>query len=142
MSTAQQSTSAEVAIENAINTLIEAYRLRDAELATSFYVKDERYALFDIMPPVIDAGFDRLLEKTKAFFAATEGPVEIEITNRHIGTGADMAYLRALMTAKAKFADGRTLSTTTRYTLVFQLIDGDWLVVHEHNSLPAEGLSF
>ena len=94
------------------------------------------------MPPIVDAGFERLLEKTKAFFEATEGPVEIQITNSHISAGTDMAYLRALMNAKARFKDGRTLSTTTRYTLIFEKIDGKWLVVHEHNSLPADGLSF
>lgn len=133
---------AEEAITNAIDTLVLAYQNKDADLATSFYIKDDRYALFDIMPPLIDAGFDRLYEKTAEFFAATDGPIALNVTDRHISASGDLAYLRGIMRADAKFADGREIATATRYTLIFQKIDGVWLVIHEHNSLPAEGLSF
>ncbi|MEU1549856.1 nuclear transport factor 2 family protein [Nocardia sp. NPDC005745] len=142
MTTQTTGHSAEQAIANAMDTLREAYQQKDAALATSFYAKDGQYALFDIMPPLVDAGFDRLLEKTREFFDATEGPIELEVTDRHVAVSDSLAYLRGLMKATARFKDGRPIASVTRYTLIFQKVGNDWLVIHEHNSLPAEALAF
>lgn len=134
--------AAEAAVNKSLQVMAEAYRLQDAKMLTSpnIYFSDDaspsHYVLFDVMPPFADVGFKTLLLKNIGFMDATGGPVIINWTDKYIDSSGDLAFFRGIMHVQLKYKDGRDLQFALRHTIVFKKIDGRYLVIHEHASVP------
>ncbi|HEY3657344.1 MAG TPA: nuclear transport factor 2 family protein [Steroidobacteraceae bacterium] len=134
--------AAERAVDNALKSLSEGYRTLNPRLLTSpavYYSDDSspsRYVLFDVMPPFVDVGFNTLLEKNTKYVDIIDGPIVVSWTDTYVDGDSGFAYFRGIMHAKASYKDGRKLDIALRHTLVFKKIDGKFLIVHEHASVP------
>jgi ketosteroid isomerase-like protein len=65
-----------------------------------------------------------------------EGPIGFEIRDLAITTGDDVAFSHSLNRISGKRTDGQTTDVWVRSTVCFRKVDGEWMVVHEHASVP------
>jgi ketosteroid isomerase-like protein len=88
-------------------------------------------------PPLETRGASAYRENFERWFASFEGPLEFELHNLRIvpGEGAAFCHYLALITG-ARSADHR-VGYWVRGTTCFERRDDEWLVSHEHISMPA-----
>ena len=128
--------SEEPQVRQVIDDFVEAFRTRNVVLMMSLYAPE--FVAFDIVPPLQDAGKDtyrKIWEKAFTFF---QSPIEFETRDLTITAGSDLAFSRQLLRLKTTMANGQKVDRWERLTFCFQKIDGKWLIVHEHVSVPAD----
>ena len=125
-------------IRRLLDAISKAYEQRDPIGAMSPFVKDDSLVLFDLPPPLSVLGYAGTLITTKKMIDATVGPVLVEFTNIHIVVDHNHAYGYYFAHLAATMQDGTHFDMASRQTDIFQRINGKWLIVHEHNSLPVD----
>lgn len=128
---------------DAVNAVIDAvekgFATRDADALMSNYVKEPgALVVFDLSPPARDIGYEQNLAKLKTFFSGLSGPAVFKWHDRRVQVDGRHAYVTALLSFTGTTINGAKLENEARSTLVLQRIDGKWLIVHEHDSLPAD----
>ena len=113
-----------------------AFRTRDIALMMSLFAPG--MVSYDIIPPLQYKGSDIYTEVWKETFAVFHGAIEIEIRELEVTVGDDIAFSRNLMRLQSSLKDGKQIEFWERMTCGFQKIGGNWLIVHEHVSLPVD----
>jgi ketosteroid isomerase-like protein len=72
------------------------------------------------------------------FFSWARDPVVFSINEMDITAGDDVAFVTALMRCAGTEADGQAIELDFRLTIGLRRIDSQWVVVHEHHSIPAD----
>jgi ketosteroid isomerase-like protein len=132
-------TSDEFQVRQLIDSFVEAFRTKNVGLMMSLYAPV--FVAFDIVPPLQDVGKDtykKIWEKAFTFF---RDPIEFETRDLTITAGSDVAFSRQLLRLQATMVNGQKVDRWERLTFCFQKIDGKWLIVHEHVSVPADLLT-
>jgi len=99
---------------------------------TQYYAQGDRL-FFDIAPVKYNnwteyqSGTTELLKNYKSFKLSLTDDVQIH----HEG---DMAWSAAVLKEEATTSTGKQEMATMRWTVIFQKMDGKWLIVHEHTS--------
>jgi uncharacterized protein (TIGR02246 family) len=91
---------------------------------------------FDLAPPLEYTGTDALKKSLQEWFSTFRGPVGYEIRDLCITTGDDVAFCRSLNRISGARTDGEETNVWVRTTVGLRKIDGKWLIVHEHSSVP------
>jgi ketosteroid isomerase-like protein len=63
---------------------------------------------------------------------------ETQVHDLEVTTHGELAFVRSLNHVNATLAGGHTTDLWLRWTACFRRIDGVWLVVHDHASVPAD----
>ena len=123
-----------------VDALTRGCAARDPIAVMSHFVKTPGDALvvFDIAPPLEDIGYESNLAKLRAFFGGLDGPIVLEWRDRKVTVDHNHAFVIAHLYFAATSKSGAKIEQQARSTLVLQRIGGDWLIVHEHDSVPAE----
>lgn len=109
---------------------------KDLERLLSFYSPDVVY--FDIVPPLQYVGIEALRGRFTHWFEGFEGPIGQEVHSLTVLAGEDVASNSMLIRASGKRVNGPEVSFFVRATSVFQRTGEDWLITHEHVSLPID----
>jgi ketosteroid isomerase-like protein len=101
---------------------------RDAERFVAHYAP--QIVKFDLAPPLLYTGPEaRDAEALRAWLASHPGgPVDYEIRDLVVAVGGDVAFCHSLNQLGG--------ALWFRSTLGLRKIGGQWLVTHEHNSIP------
>ena len=127
--------SVEVSLRRRIDALTQAIRDKNVEQLMTFYAPD--VVAFDVRPPLDTRGAAAYRQNFERWFAAFEGPLEFELHNLRVVPGEGTAFCHYLgLVAGARSADHKT-GYWVRGTTCFERRDGEWLVSHEHISMPA-----
>jgi ketosteroid isomerase-like protein len=126
----------EANIRQRIEGWAKALRSKDIDGAMSLYAPD--IVSYDVDPPLRFAGTDNKRRAWQAFFAVHTGPLSYEVQELNVTAQGDLAFVRSLNHVKGMLASGHMSDLWVRWTGCFQRIDGVWLVVHEHVSVPAD----
>jgi ketosteroid isomerase-like protein len=120
-----------------IDEIAQAIRDKDIESLLAHYAQD--VVAFDMRPPLETRGGSAYRQNFERWFASFEGPLEFELHNLRIvsGEGAAFCHYLALITG-ARSVDHR-VGYWVRGTTCFERRDDEWLVSHEHISMPASG---
>ena len=102
----------------------------------TFYAP-EGFTAFDLMPPLEFSGGPMWRENWVTFFGAFDGSVRLDVSDLEIHTGGDLAFMRAFVRLRGVMY-GAALDTWVRQTNCFRLIDGTWLMIHDHVSWPTD----
>jgi ketosteroid isomerase-like protein len=86
---------------------------------------------FDLDPPLCYAGTDTKRRAWEDFFAAHPGPLTYDVHDLDIELDRDLAFAHSLNRVSDSGGD-----MWVRWTACFQRIDGEWLIVHDHVSVP------
>ena len=127
---------AEALIRQRVEDAVKALRAKDIDSVMSLYAPD--LVSFDITPPLRYAGADNKRRAWQAAFATFSGPFDYEVHDLNVTTHGDLAFVHSLNHVTATLAGGRTVDMWLRWTACFRRIDGVWLVVHDHVSVPAD----
>ena len=92
--------------------------------------------LNDLAPPLLYRGADAYRKGLEEWFATFQGPIGYEIRDLRIAAGADVAFGAGLAWIGGARTNGEQTSVWVRATLCFQKQGGDWVLTHEHVSVP------
>ena len=85
-----------------------------------------------------DAGAENKREAWQKFFAARTGPLGYEVSELNVDAEGDLAFAHSLNHVSGTLAHGNKSDLWVRWTACFRRINGVWLVVHDHVSVPAD----
>ena len=133
-------TNASEAVDDAsqLRSLIEAWaeavRAKDIDAVMRHYAPD--VVVFDVMPPLFVKGAEAYRRNWQGWFDALDGQADCHFVELHLEVSGDLAYCFSVNRLRARYRDGAKHDAQTRATVCFRKIDGRWLVVHEHASVP------
>jgi uncharacterized protein (TIGR02246 family) len=127
---------AEALIRQRVEDWAKALCARDIDGVMSIYAPD--IVSFDIDPPLRYAGADHKRRAWRAFFAVRAGPIAYEVREATVTTHGELAFVHSLNHVSGTLAGGHISDLWLRWTACFRRIDGVWLVVHDHASVPAD----
>jgi ketosteroid isomerase-like protein len=136
MPTTGTATSDEAQIRERLNAWTRALRAKDLDALMALYAQD--VVTFDLMPPhqVPDAAHYR--KNFQRWFAAMPGSIDYEIHDLRITQGTEVAFCHCLGHVRGARANGERADYWVRVTVGFQKRNGDWLMTHDHVSMPLE----
>jgi len=126
--------------EAAIGDLVEkwAKAVRDKNLTGILANHSPEILMFDVPPPIQSKGIDRYKESWDLFFSWSDEPVVFDIVEMNITAGHDVAFVAALMRCAGTETTGERIRLEFRLTIGLRKIGGEWTVIHEHHSIPAQ----
>jgi uncharacterized protein (TIGR02246 family) len=126
--------------ENAIRELIEnwakAVRAKDYSGIMANHSTD--ILMFDVPPPFQSKGIEAYKKTWDLFFSSQPEPIAFDIRHMDIVAGSDVAFAVAAMQCAEEGENGEPTKLDFRLTVGLRKIDGQWTVMHEHHSVPAE----
>lgn len=113
------------------------FRKRDAKGIMSLFVHSDDVFVFDVTaPPREYVGWNAYLDDLEGFFDKLQPRLDHRVSDLHITVSGDVAYTHSLQEVRGEFRSGKPYHATVRVTDVLRRIDGRWLFVQEHISLP------
>jgi uncharacterized protein (TIGR02246 family) len=125
----------EVAVRDLIEAWADAVRRKDYAGILRSHAPD--FVMFDVPPPFKSVGLDAYRKSWDLFFSWSSDPVRFEIQDMDVTAGADVAFAFATMRCEGPGADGKPEALDFRLTIALSKIDGQWMIAHEHHSVPA-----
>jgi ketosteroid isomerase-like protein len=126
-------------IRQRVEDCVKALRAQDIDGVMSLYAPD--IVSFDIAPHFGALRYVGADDKRRAWqeaFAVYTGPFDYEIHDLHVTTHGELAFVHSLNHVKPTLASGHVTDMWLRWTACFRRIDGVWLIVHDHVSVPAD----
>jgi uncharacterized protein (TIGR02246 family) len=93
--------------------------------------------MFDVPPPIQSKGIEGYRKTWDLFFSWSQDSGVFYISEMNITAGNDVAFVTALMRCAGTEANGDKIELEFRLTIGLRKIDGQWIVMHEHHSIPA-----
>jgi uncharacterized protein (TIGR02246 family) len=126
----------EAGIRQQIDTLVEAIRAMDLEGVKSIYAPD--IVSFDVGPPLQHVGAEAKWKNWVEVFTAFQRPLGYEIRGLTMSMDSDVAFAHSLNRLSGTLKNGNRSGFWVRATLCWRKIDGNWLVAHDHVSVPLD----
>jgi ketosteroid isomerase-like protein len=126
----------EADIRRRMDTWAEAIRSTDLDRVASHYASE--IASFDVGPPLRHAGAEAKRKNWAGLFAMFQRPLDYEIRDLTITVGDDVAFAHSLNRIRGTMKDGRSHDAWVRFTACFRKFDSNWLIVHDHVSVPVD----
>jgi uncharacterized protein (TIGR02246 family) len=135
MSASSNRTTDEAAIRELVESWARAVRAKDFDGILANHSAD--MLMFDVPPPVQSKGIEAYRKTWDLFFSWSDDPVVFDIKDIDITAGTDVAFVAALMRCAGMEKNGERIELEFRLTISLRKIDGQWMVLHEHHSIPA-----
>ena len=125
--------------EAAIRALVEkwASAVRAKDIGRILASHSPEILMFDVPPPLVSKGIDAYRKTWEVFFAWADDPVIFDFLEMEVTAGEDVAFVTALMKCAGTETNGERIKLEFRLTMGLRKIDGRWIVMHEHHSIPA-----
>jgi uncharacterized protein (TIGR02246 family) len=136
MPTTPTSTQDETLIRERLNAWTRALHAKDLDALMALYAPD--VMTFDLMPPHQVRGADHYRKNFERWFAVMPGPIEYEIHDLRTTMGDDVALCHSLSHVEGTRANGEKTDYWVRVTVGFQKRNGQWLMIHDHVSMPLD----
>lgn len=124
----------EAEIKRVIEEWVEALRARNIDGVMSIYAPE--LVSFDLVPPLQYVGADAYRKHWLEEWSSLQSPMGYEIHDLFITVGDDMAFTRSLNRSSATLDTRQEIGFWVRWTTCFRKINGKWLIVHMHASVP------
>jgi ketosteroid isomerase-like protein len=124
--------------ETQIRALIEnwakAVRNRDVNAILDFH--SENFVMYDVPEPFQSVGLDAYRKTWDIFFKYTK-PGVFDIHEMKIVSADDVAFAYGSMQCADKTDREDYIPLDFRITIGLEKIKGQWMILHEHHSIPA-----
>src|SRR4030088_1095694 len=126
--------------ESAIRDLVEnwAKSVRTRNLDGILANHSPEILMFDVPPPIQSNGIQAYKKTWDLFFSSSPDPAVFDITEMNITAGEDVAFVTALMRCVVTEVNREKFDLDFRLTIGLRKIAGQWTVMHEHHSIPAD----
>ncbi len=134
MPTEDSKTIAEAQIRALIDHRGHAVRTKDVDALMSSVAQNT--LSFDVVNPLQYVGSDGVRKRAEEWFSAFDSAIGYEIRDLSIAAGDDVAFSHCLTRVSGTTKSGGEIDMWLRSTTCFRNLDGEWMVTHEHNSVP------
>jgi len=115
-----------------------AFKARDLDAIMALYAPGDAVVGYDIVPPLQYAGKDAYRKDYAEFLAQYVGPIEVEYRDMRVVADDHVAFIHALERLSGTMKNGQKTDFWLRATSGLRKIDGKWLIVHDHVSVPVD----
>ena len=115
-----------------------AVEAKDVPAVMQTFVHDGTLVAFDVNPPRQHVGWDDYRNDWQGWLGNLAGPISYTVDDLHVVVDGTLAYGTSVQRGAWTEASGAPFRITLRVTDVYRKIDGRWLVVHEHISVPVD----
>ena len=134
MPTTMAPTREEAQIRKCVDSLAQALRAKDIKALMAHYAPDN--VTFDFRPPLQVQGVDAYRKNFEAWFASVQRRIDYEIRDLRITTSDDVAFCHSLCHVKSTRTTGEKADYWVRVTSGLRKLNGQWMITHEHVSVP------
>ena len=124
-------------IEALYQAYSKAFNAKDVNAIMAAYDPKDLF-VFDLVPPREYPSWDAYKKDWEALFVAMPGPVKSDMSELAITVVGPVAYARNIQTGYFTSADGTRIDLAVRVTDVLRKVNGRWLIVQEHVSVPVD----
>ena len=128
-------TTDEAMIRQLVEDWAKAVRVKDFDGILAHHSGE--MLMFDVPPPLESKGIEAYRETWDLFYSAQPEPIAFDIQRMDVIAGADVAFVAALMRCAEKANNGERSNLDFRLTIGLRKINGRWIILHEHHSVPA-----
>ena len=132
----EDKTKNQVAIRGLINGFVKAIRAKDINGVMSVFAPE--VVSFDVGPPLQHGGGKIFMKRWEELFELFKDPIDYEVRDLSITAGDDLAFSHSLNRISGTMKTGQKSDRWLRWTACYFKTDGQWLIVHEHVSVPAD----
>lgn len=114
-----------------------AFESKDVDGVMAFYADGDAFSAFDLMPPIEFRGGDEWRSNWEGFFSAWTGSPALTFADVEVYASGDLSFVRLFCRLEGTMS-GQVLDLWVRQTNCFRLIGGQWLMIHDHVSMPTD----
>ena len=115
-----------------------AFNAGDVDAMMKNYIPDKTLVVFDVVPPRQHLGADAYRKAWIIFFTHFNGSPKIKITDLNITVAGNIGFSHSIQNVTGTDIKGQPVDRTVRVTDGYRKIDGSWLIVLEHVSVPVD----
>jgi len=128
----------EAQIKALLDRWAKAFEARDINGIMSNYAPGDAVVAYDVVPPLQYKGKEAYRKDYLEFLGQYDGPIQVEYRDMRVLSGGDVAFVHALERFTGKLKNGQQSDLWLRYTGGLRKVNGTWLIVHDHVSVPAD----
>ncbi len=113
-----------------------AFNAKDVDAIMKLYVPDESLFVFDVGVPRQHVGAKDYRKDWEDFLGTFKGPVKFELSNLSIMADDSLGFGHSIQHITGTDTKGKPVDFTVRVTDGYRKINGKWLIVQEHVSVP------
>jgi ketosteroid isomerase-like protein len=111
---------------------------KDVGAIMKFYMPGDELFVFDVGVPRQHVGWENYKKDWQDFLAGFKGAVHFDVSDLSATSDGKIAYGHSIQHVSGTATDGSPTDFTVRVTDVYRKIDGKWLIVQEHVSVPLD----
>lgn len=115
-----------------------AVNAKDLDAIMKVYVPGNDLFVFDVGVPRQHVGWDDYKKDWQDFVSMLKGPIQFTVSDVSVTAEGKIAYGHSIQHLSGTGMDGTPMDMTVRVTDVYRKIDGKWLIVQEHVSVPID----
>jgi uncharacterized protein (TIGR02246 family) len=116
---------------------VAAFKAKDVEAIMKLYAPDQTLFVFDVVPRQY-VGAAAYRKDWQNVFGSFDGPITVELTDLDIAADRNLAYSHSIQRVAGTDKQRKKLDLTVRVTDVYKKTRGQWLIIHEHVSVPVD----
>ena len=124
----------DTSVRDRVTSLAQAIRDKDIDSLMTHYAPD--VVAYDVTPPLAVLSAADYRKKFEQWFASMRGPIDYEMDDLRISMSESHAFCHCVSHVRGTRTDGENADYWVRVTTCFQKANGQWLVGHEHVSMP------
>jgi ketosteroid isomerase-like protein len=136
--TAAAQTGDEAQIRALEDRFAAAVSAKDLDAIMKVYLADETLFVFDVVPPRQYVGAAAYRKDWDDFLKGFDGPLKFELSDVAITVDGTIGFGHSIQRVTGKDPKGQPIDVTVRVTDAYRKINGNWLIVHEHVSVPVD----
>jgi uncharacterized protein (TIGR02246 family) len=113
-----------------------AFEARDIDGIMAVYANP--VVAYDVVPPLQYKGKEAYRKDYMELLSQYDGPVHVEYRELTIMSSGDVGVIHALERFTGKLKNGQESDMWLRATSGLRKINGKWLIVHDHISVPVD----
>lgn len=137
MTTVPSDTPEEAEVRAPIDDRVGAVRAGDVKQATCNIAPD--ILSFDVVNPLRSIGSEASRRRAETWFSSFHPAIGLEMRDLSITANGDVAFSHSLNRYSGTQTGGVAIDMWVRATTCYRKIDGEWAIVHEHQSVPFDG---
>jgi uncharacterized protein (TIGR02246 family) len=130
------STDDQTVIRKLVEDWARAVRGKNIDAILAHHSAD--FVMLDVPLPIVSRGLDEYRKTWTTFFTWADDAPVFDFDEMHVVAGDDVAFVFALMRCAGTEKSGEHIDLAFRLTMGLRKIGGQWTIVHEHHSIPAE----
>ena len=111
---------------------------KDLDAIMKAYVPGNDLFVFDLGVPRQHVGWEDYKKDWQDYLTLFKGPIKFTISDLSVMSDGKIGYGHSIQQVSGTGTDGTPMNMVARVTDVYRKIDGKWLIVQEHVSVPID----